>query len=240
MGTKLLIAMPNYSGVVDGLAMDSVMRLMRRLNELFARGEIVVMRVDQLYIDITRNALWAMARNLEAENILWIDDDMVVNEQAFDLMWESGKNIVSALYFVRKEPPTYPCMYDRKPSGKYASKRIYPKDTLIEVDGSGIGFCLMRKPVIQAMNDAPFSTPNGGEDFYFLEQAQKQGFKVWVHTGAKVGHVLVKRMIITEENSGNQDMPRQPIATEPEQPEAMLQPGRGAALSGEQLRSVAV
>jgi hypothetical protein len=202
MPSKLLIAIPNYGNNAPGLFLDSMVRLMTHLARKFGPGEIDYMRVGLMYIDIARNMIWDEARKRQTDALLCLDDDMTFTPQTFEAVWNTPGDVVSGLYFQRRQPPTAPCMYQRMPNGHHSAVMAYPKDAVIDVDAVGFGFVLIRKPVIDAL-EHPFTTRTAkGEDIAFCENAKAAGFSVKVNTAAKVGHILTVPLIIEESNAG--------------------------------------
>jgi hypothetical protein len=77
---------------------------------------------------------------------------------------------------------------------------------LIEVDGVGMGFCLIKRYVVEKIGPKSFNSilikdlldeqlmeiedvsPMGG-DLAFCQQARRNGFKVWVDTNIEIGHL---------------------------------------------------
>jgi hypothetical protein len=184
MPSKLLIAIPNYGNSAPGLFLDSMVRLMTHLARRFGPGEIDYIRIGLMYIDIARDMVWDEARKRGTENLLCIDDDMTFGPETFEAVWNTPGDVVSGLYFQRRQPPTAPCMYERMPGGRHSA------------------IMLIRKPVIQAL-EHPFQTRTGkGEDIAFCESAKSAGFSVKVNTAARVGHILTVPLIIEEANAG--------------------------------------
>ena len=202
MPTKLLIAVPNYTQRVSGLFLDAMIGLTAHLARRFAPGEIDYVRSGLVYIDITRNAAWERARKQQVDALLCIDDDMTFTPATFDGLWTTPGDVVSALYFQRRPPPTAPCMYHRMKNGRHSAVMAYPAHEVIEVDAVGFGFVLIRKPVLDALEN-PFNIQTGvGEDIAFCERAKAAGFRILVNTGARAGHILTDPIVIDESNAG--------------------------------------
>ena len=202
MPTKLLIAVPNYTERVSGLFLDAMIGLTAHLARRFAPGEIQYSRSGMIYIEMTRNAAWDRARAQQAEALLCIDDDMTFTPATFDALWSTPGDVVSALYFKRKKPPTAPCMYYRMKNGKHAAVMTYPPGAVIEVDAVGFGFVLIRKPVLDVL-ESPFTrTMDAGEDIAFCVTAKAAGFAIRVNTGARAGHILNEPLVLDESNAG--------------------------------------
>ena len=202
MAVQLLIAIPNYKDSVAGKFLDCFLRLSVHLARKFAPGELQYMRIGLTYIDIARNKIWLHARQCGAQNLLCLDDDMTFTPETFETLWNTPGDIVSALYFVRGEPPTSPAMYRQGADGSYQPILTYRQNDVLPVDAVGMGFALIRKPVLDAMA-APFTRDSSkGEDIVFCERARAAGFSVAVNTGAKAGHLFTYPFEINETNAG--------------------------------------
>ena len=202
MAVKVAIAIPNYRESVPGRFLDCMVVLTAHLSRKFGPSAIEYIRVGFMYIDIARNVAWRRAKQCHAETILCIDDDMTFTPDTFDILWETPGDIVSALYFIRQLPPTKPCMYRQDITGLHVPITSYPKDETIDVDAIGMGFALIRKPVLDALVDPFDKFPKKGEDIVFCEKARALGFKVTVNTAAKAGHLMNIPVEINEGNAG--------------------------------------
>ena len=202
MSVKLLIGIPNYRDSVTGRFLDCFARLAVHAGRTFAPGELQYMRVGITFIDIARNAIWLAAQKCGAENLLFLDDDMTFTPEMFDALRATSGDIVSALCFVRAQPPTRPAMFRRRDDGHYESILSYQQNTVMPVDATGLAFTLIRKPVLDAL-EAPFTRESSkGEDITFCERARAAGFTVAVNTGVKVGHLFTFPFEINETNAG--------------------------------------
>jgi len=73
--------------------------------------------------------------------------------------------------------------------------QVLPKtdNDLMEIDGCGMHFCLIKREVIEAIREPWFRMPGwgSGEDFYFCRKVRERGFPIYadlsVHTGHYVG-----------------------------------------------------
>ena len=202
MSVKLAIAIPNYRESVSGRFLDCMVRLTAHLASRFGPGELEYIRVGFLYIDVARNMAWQRAKQCQAESLLCIDDDMTFTPETFDVLWSTPGDIVSALYFIRRLPPTKPCMYKKAVSGFHEPITSYPQDALLEVDAVGLGFALIRKPVLDAFVNPFDKYPNKGEDIVLCEKARAAGFTVTVNTTARAGHLMNIPVEIDETNAG--------------------------------------
>lgn len=202
MAVKLLIAIPNYRDQVPGKFLDSFARLSVHLARRFGPGELQYMRIGLMYIDIVRTKIWNHARECGAENLLCLDDDMTFTPETFDIVWNTPGDVVGALAFLRREPPTTPSMYRRAADGSYQPVLSYRQNEVVSLDAVGMAFTLIRKQVIDAL-PAPFVRDSAkGEDIIFCERAKAAGFSVVVNTAAKCGHLYTYPFEINEANAG--------------------------------------
>jgi hypothetical protein len=202
MSVKLAIAIPNYRESVSGRFLDCMVGLTAHLACRFGPGEIEYIRVGFLYIDVARNMIWQRAKRCQAESLLCIDDDMTFTPQTFEVLWSTPGDIVSALYFIRRLPPTQPCMYRKAASGLHEPISSYPQNATLEVDAVGLGFALIRKPVLDALVDPFDKYPKKGEDIVLCEKARAAGFAVTVNTAATAGHLMNIPVEIDASNAG--------------------------------------
>lgn len=199
---KILLGIPNYRCVLPSF-LDCTFRLAVHLGRQYGGSENKIgwYRDEDTYLHARRNSIFRVAKEQEADYLLFIDSDMLFTPRDFDLLMTSQMDIVSGLYFVRAHPPskTFPCAYKKGANEiGYTHITTYPKESLYEVDTVGMGFCLISRNVLSKL-DEPFDIQGKwGEDFIFCKRAQAAGFRMWVHTGASLGHVSSAPLIITE------------------------------------------
>ena len=206
--------------------------------------------------DCARNEISKQAILSQCDYLLWLDSDTIMSPQMFDHMWESlhtpepdgtERSLVCGIYYARA-PPYNPVLRKFHKFHRYFDPEnimftpviAYPEDRLFEVDGAGMGCCLMRRKVLDLVfNDTkghPFQFVNDkvSEDLFFfckLREGVKDfkgvehKYKVWVdpfaqcvHVGASVSqwhykHAMADRYIDVDELA----------AFTKEEPEAVLQ-----------------
>jgi len=157
------------------------------------RPSCYLITTNAVPIDVARNDLVKifLVQQPDATHLLFWDSDIVPPADALKKLWSHNKPIVSALYF-RKVPPFYPVMSIWNPTlGGLSPVIAWEDGKLIPVDGVGMGFCLIRRDVFQAM-DPPWFTFNSkwgcSEDFAFCLKAKELGYKVWVDTSVICKH----------------------------------------------------
>jgi glycosyltransferase involved in cell wall biosynthesis len=163
--------------------------------------------------------------DMRGDWILFIDSDMVWQPEAMRVLIETQAkfdlDIVGGLCFQRGDPyqPTMyrfaaPTELDRK---GYTFIERWPADSAVEVDATGMAFCLIHRRVFdrimqhrlgipfpsdeerKGQTPIPFFRWEGilGEDFLFCKEAKEAGCRIFVDTSVKVGHI--GDQIITEE-----------------------------------------
>jgi hypothetical protein len=151
-------------------------------------------------------------RNFEQMNcdwMLWIDSDIVVTPQAFQLLWENRdaieRPVISGVYFVTMEPnqtlpAPAPCIFtivEGENGRSNAPVHPLPENQLISIDVAGLGFTLMHKSVAKKLRESYGETTfqitidnnHISEDVSFFYKLKDLGIPVHAHTGAYVQHM---------------------------------------------------
>ena len=132
-----------------------------------------------------------IVKESSGEYIFFLDSDILAPKNAIVKLLEHNVDIVSGLYFGRSYPYN-PIIYkkiDNEPS--YVPVLDY-KDGLVEVDGVGLGCCLIKRKVFESISEPWFDLPaltEVTEDFYFCNKAKEAGFRIYVDTTIKCGHI---------------------------------------------------
>lgn len=153
-------------------------------------------------------------QRMDGDWILFIDSDMSFQPGAItELVRTRDKfdlDIVSGLCHQRT-PPYQPTMYVKAANEEhgYTFLEKWDEDSAVEVDATGMAFCLIHKRVFdrilkhntgegfpdletrKKMTPPPFFKWAGeyGEDFMFCREAKAAGNRIFVDTSIKVGHV---------------------------------------------------
>lgn len=152
----------------------------------------------------SENSLVYDARNTIAQealkigaDLVFVDSDIQFSLEAFKRLLSHKKPIVSGLYYGRRSP-SQPIAYK-----KVRPKTIFRKypiadhiteiEPFMEVEGAGLGFCLIRNEVLQKVYkhcDNPFQPyGNMGEDFSFFYRCRKKGYKIYLDTTLGLKHL---------------------------------------------------
>ena len=205
---KLHIGCPTYGKPDAIFAMDSFASLLYHLGRRHPEIENVTVQRDvRTYRQAARQGIVEGAKQVGATHLLMLDDDHAFNGDVFDKVWESrdlpDTGMTSALYMTRGMPPV-PCIWRMTPQGTVPIF-YYPDDELVSVDVVGFGFVLFDMRVFEKINPLPgggwFNLSMGfGEDAAFCARVLQAGLKVYVHTGAKIGHIMEAPRVLTEQD----------------------------------------
>jgi glycosyltransferase involved in cell wall biosynthesis len=160
-------------------------------------------------ISVARNTLVEQALSINADYILFVDSDIVMESpsdpnvalsQLYQIMnkstnkddkyYKSGR-IVSAIYRAKQKTG-----FSMAAWMKYQDKGFTPianwKGNLLTVDVVGMGFCLIDLKIFKEIPKPWFvwNEPNGiSEDFYFCMLAKQHGYDIHVYSDIKLSHL---------------------------------------------------
>lgn len=133
--------------------------------------------------------------------LLWIDSDSVFSSddivKLFMTLKQNNADLASGFYVTKREP-IHPVCYKETESG-FVSPKDVPENFVFEVDGVGFGFLLMKMSALKKVIEKhgveksfhlidPFKGDDLGEDLVFCKLAKKEGLKIVVNSGIKIGH----------------------------------------------------
>jgi hypothetical protein len=133
-----------------------------------------------------------IAKETKGDFVLMSDPDMTFTPEDIKKLMKHDKDIIAGLFFQRSKPHK-PLMFQKIEKAKrYVNILKYPKG-LIEVDAVGTGFILIKRTVFEKLPMPWFlhTSPEKGlsEDLYFCSKAKENGFKIYVDTTVKIGHI---------------------------------------------------
>jgi hypothetical protein len=187
---KVLIAVP----ALDTMPTQTAYSMLSLKRDCPSRFSFIVRASCQ----DARNMLAREAIESGADRVLWIDSDMVFQD---DLMLRLGEDLdagwdmVCGLYFKRELPVT-PVIYKRvEMANGVEPYRDYPKDSLFPVAGCGFGAVMMTTDLLTRADThktGPFTPlPHLSEDLSFCKRAAAVGARMACDSRIKVGHVGV-------------------------------------------------
>lgn len=165
-----------------------------------------------------RNNLAREAIREEADQVLWLDSDMVFSPDLLLRMTkvrqENNIDFLTAICF-RRKPPYTPCLFDRlektEKGASYTSIMSVPEGRF-KVGGCGFAGVLMGTDVLLSVS-AKFDgrmfdpLPGFGEDVSFCWRARQCGYDIWCDADIELGHVgscVVTRGYFEAFNGGDQ------------------------------------
>lgn len=189
---KTLIAIPCMDQVPALFAQSlACLKMVGECQIAFQMGSLVY---------TSRNELAKFAIKNEFDYVLWLDSDMVFDddilERMMKTMQDNGLDFLTGLYFRRTMPYT-PVLFNEltlKTVGwKFSDFEELPEHGLFEVGGCGFGCVLMSTDVlisVQSKHKQMFHPlNNGGEDVSFCWRARDCGYKIMCDPEIAPGHV---------------------------------------------------
>lgn len=209
----IVICMPSLDG-------KYFPNMWRSLNGLIAqttgKGHTIAISQPQTSIlAISRNMGVDKALACDAKWLLYIDSDMFVPEDGLLKLMARDVDIVSGLYHSKQFPywpiasmfnpiqPMFPPdtnpspLHKMFPRGEYQSISEWRDGSLVEVDGVGTGFMLLKTEIFSKIAEPWFwNMPIRarehwvvlGEDYTFCRNAKDAGYKIHLDTAVKCGH----------------------------------------------------
>lgn len=178
-----------------------------RLLKSTPRFEFYHLTLGRILTPLAREEAAKQAIAADMDFLFFIDDDMICPDDLFEKLYRHDKDIVAPLAFTRNFPHK-PVLYQtvegfdpvqQKDYFLNTQVRSYAKNALVECDAVGFGAALIKCEVLAGVPAPRFmSTCGTGEDIFFCYQAKKKGFRVFMDTQTKLGH-LSHPVNITEE-----------------------------------------
>ena len=207
MKTVILV---NTLTLVDQIVYSNHIHFFCQTVKDYPKDAFVVFTPPRMSIDRARNEAAKMALMLEADYLMFIDDDVLLpitqNNHIFKSLVEADKDIIAASVRIRGYPfnrmafkYTDPDPTNRKRALDFYNDKHDPEHPIVDVDALGFSTCLIKVDVLKPM-DPPFfiTSPNGTEDVYFCIRAQKElepKPTIAVHTGISCSHLLDKEAV---------------------------------------------
>lgn len=148
----------------------------------------------------SRNNLALQAFKIESDYMLWLDSDMVFQQDLLinmkQTMDEKGLDFLTGLYF-RRVPPFTPVLFDQldideEGACTWTDYKDVPEG-LFKVGGCGFGAVLIKTDVlfeVQSKYGGMFNPiANMGEDLSFCWRARQCGYDIWCDPSMILGHV---------------------------------------------------
>ena len=201
MSIRLLIAVPT-TDYVHADFVKSLARLQCELGRRRVDYDVEIQSGTLVYY--ARNRLANKAINENYTHVLWLDSDMVFDEQIVDDLMEVGKEMVCGA-FVSRRPPYGPCIYTSIEKNNIKQVKDFGLKPF-RVDGCGFATVLTSVDLLQAVTQK-FGTcfqPTDyyGEDLAFCWRVKQLGYEIWCEPTVRVGHIAHVPVYAGQENMG--------------------------------------
>ena len=186
---RLLIGVPTLD-YVHSEFMKSLTALVKRLEREKVHFEVEIISGTLVYN--AREKIANKAINEGYSHVLWLDSDMVFNDDLLEDLQFSGKDFVSGVYHARR-PPHFSCLFKSISLDTLERwENTYPRE-VFEIEGCGFGCVLINTEILEAVN-RNYGTcfcpmPQLGEDIAFCKRAREMGYKIYAEPGVRLGHV---------------------------------------------------
>lgn len=161
-----------------------------------AADTIIFLTPHRMAIDSARNWAAKVAMEQEADYLMFLDDDVLIEPDVFDSLIKEDKDIIMALTYLRGYP-FRPMFFKKHPYIEiglefYDNYKDHTIDGLIECEAIGFSCALIKVSLLKQMIPPYFVTGTGNtEDIYFCVEAKKQIPNVSIFTSTKTatGHL---------------------------------------------------
>lgn len=160
--------------------------------------EIDIFTQVDVYIDRGRNELAKKAILNKCDYVWFIDSDHILPKGTLNrllkIIKDKNASVVSALYFTRTNP-NLPVIRKIEEGG---FEQIFEYQGIIEVDGVGMGCCLIKTEIFKGLEYPYFDSiyeKKGdlvsyiGEDLFFCRTLRNKGIKIYVDTDLVIKHI---------------------------------------------------
>lgn len=188
---RTFIAIPSMESVPMKFAMS--LALLRKA------GDVQIGNIEGSLVYSARNDLARQAIKAEADQILWLDSDMVFSPDLLERMTKVSEDnnidFLTALCF-RRKPPYTPCLFDKLNyvNGKcYYTQLMSIPEERFRTEGCGFAGVLIKTDVILSVagkfDGKLFDPLDGmGEDISFCWRARECGYEIWCDPSIELGH----------------------------------------------------
>lgn len=188
MSMRLLVAVPT-TDYIHADFVKSLARLQQELGRKHINYDVEICSGTLVYI--ARNKIANKAINDKYTHVLWLDSDMVFDEQVLDDLMFCGKEMVCGA-FVSRRPPYGPCIYTSIKKNKIEKIKEFGTKPF-RVDGCGFACVLTSVELLQAVAlkfGTTFQpTDYYGEDLAFCWRVGQIGREIWCDPSVRPGHI---------------------------------------------------
>lgn len=186
-GMKLMIAVPCLD-YIDTDFIKCLFALTRRLDREGLDFDVRLRNGSLVYW--ARDDLSFEAMQKGYTHVLWLDSDIIFDDDILEKLAAAKKGFVSGVYRCRRGEYKYALYKNLEPAENV--ERL--EDVVFRIDGCGFGAVLIETRILKDVWDhngetcfAP--TQRFGEDMQFCMRARALGHPIWCQPAAQVGHV---------------------------------------------------
>ena len=187
---RVLICIPS-TDFMHSEFVKSLTALVMRLKMDMLSFDVEIMSGTLVYV--ARDNLAKKAIKGGYTHTLWLDSDMVFNEDLLEDLTFSNKDFVTGIYHARR-PPHGSCIFKNINPLKIERFELddYPNNTF-EIAGCGFGCVLIKtdilKDIIWKCGTAFTPQAGLGEDLAFCSRVHEAGYKMYCEPGVRLGHI---------------------------------------------------
>jgi hypothetical protein len=164
-----------------------------RLGRSYPHIDFLFSNPSRMSIDRMRNMSARVALDVEADYILFLDDDVIVNPNyGLNQLLECKADIAAGKICIRGYPFDYMSFQKDKSGGLITDKEL-PKSGIVDRDAVGFSFALIKTAILKRLEPPYFITGlNHTEDIYFCLKARQVDLNctIKVNCGCECGHIL--------------------------------------------------
>jgi GT2 family glycosyltransferase len=195
---KILVATPTIDGRIDYRVDESFLKQFSWAAK--TRSTIQRACTTCTLVFDARNHLAKIAVEGGYTHIFFQDSDVIIPENTLEKLVKADKPIITGIYYAKRFPNYWPVILKKLKDGLWEYYYEYPQDGIFEVDGAGMGCCLIKAEVLKKLGENPFN-PIGditGEDIAFCYRARMIGYKTYVDPSVQCGHIT--QYIVTKKD----------------------------------------
>lgn len=145
-------------------------------------------------VHMGRDAISDYAIGNKYSHVLWLDADMVFDDDIYSKLSSTGKDFVSGIAHGRR-PPHRSCLFKQLGPKVIRYENEYPSE-LFEVAACGFGCVFIKVDILKEVKKRHFysflPTMDLGEDLAFCKRATDLGYRIYAHPGVVLGHMSHK------------------------------------------------
>lgn len=207
---RIVIGVPCYGNVVPEI-LDDWMRFAYHIGRRLPEFDFFIAIKTKSEQFRARNAIVEAAIQVNADYLLMIDDDMIIDvdhltgtSHAYDFiekLVDHDKDICGVLYYQRTGECRPVAMVKVGTGGYRFLRDDEVEHGLQKVDVAGGGCLLIKMRVFDKILQ-PYFEPEFayGTDIQLCQKAAAAGFEVWTDTSIEFGHVREERVVVTSRN----------------------------------------